>query len=245
MGIITKATLLSGVQWELILDRLSPVNATIGGYYSRKDANGNFIDVTSSGSGSSAGHSVSQSTAHVNSVNDFVNSINTALTGASFGIDKLASFSDDIENMLNGTEFLADGTTPNPFYDVTNPGVLKEASIVNGLTALQTAIQTSITNVQAAVQTDVSAVQAVVDANSTILTDAGFGLSPLKTLIDTLTTDLGTSTASITNVLSDATNGLVVINDTITTRFNTIDSSLATVDTVMSNAGSQSYNVYI
>jgi len=180
-----------------------------------------------------------------NNITHFINDINTLLTSSAVGLGALAGYTDDIENMLNGTEFLSDGTTANPFYDATNPGALKESTLKAKLEELKTSIQTAITNTQAAVQNDVAAVQTVVSSNKTVLEDAGYGLSALSNLVGVLNSNLTTNSNSILNILNDATNGLVAINNLITTRFDTVDSSLANVDSTMSNIDNQRYNMYI
>ena len=75
--------------------------------------------------------------ATVNSVMEWVEKIDAALVDGTSGLSALSGFTDDIENMMVGTEFLADGSTANPFYDENNPGVAKEASLVAALSTLQ------------------------------------------------------------------------------------------------------------
>ena len=172
--------------------------------------------------------------ATVNSVMEFVAQIDAALADGATGLGALKGFTDDVENMLLGTEFLADGTTANPFYDATNPGVAKESSLATGfadlttaLTAAQTSVETKIADAQTAIQDDVAAVKTVVDANSAVLTDAGYGLSALKGLLDTLSTDMGVAETNILNVLNDATSGLGAIKTYLTTRFDSVDTQLS------------------
>lgn len=175
--------------------------------------------------------------ATVNSVMEFVAQIDAALADGTSGLTALKGFTDDVENMLIGTEFLSDGVTANPFYDATNPGVAKESSLATGFADLSTTLDTRVTTItdaitaaKDAVKVETDAIKAVVDANKLTLEDAGYGLGALKTLIDTLSTDLGTSTTNVTNILNDATNGLAAINANITTRFDTVDATLASMD---------------
>jgi len=167
----------------------------------------------------------------VNSVLEFINKINADLTTGASSLSVLSGYTDDIENMINGTKFLNDGVTANPFYDATNPGVAKESSLTSGLTNIQTALETSLTDAQAAIQADIAAVKTVVDANATVLTDAGFGLAALKTLIDTASTTNATNTTNVLALLNDSTNGLSAINANLTTRFDSVDTAVASLQT--------------
>jgi len=159
-----------------------------------------------------------------------------ATIDGSTGLSALAGYTDDIENMLNGTEFLADGVTNNPFYDATNPGVIKEASVISGLTTLQTALQTTITNVQAAIQADIAGVKTVVDTNAATINDSTNGLVAIKALLDTLNTSITTDGATIASALSDATNGLSAINTNANTRFDTVVANITNVENSVSTS---------
>jgi len=164
-------------------------------------------------------------------LSEFINKINADLTTGASSLSVLSGYTDDIENMINGTKFLNDGVTANPFYDATNPGVAKESSLTSGLTNIQTALETSLTDAQAAIQADIAAVKTVVDANATVLTDAGFGLAALKTLIDTASTTNATNTTNVLALLNDSTNGLSAINANLTTRFDSVDTAVASLQT--------------
>ena len=173
----------------------------------------------------------------VNSVMEFVAQINDALADSGSGLQALSGFTDDIENMLNGTQYLADGTTDNPFYDADHPGVAKESTLTNALATLQgnitdaqTALNNALADAKSALSDKADAVQAVVDANKTYLEDAGYGLSALKDLIDGVANDVASSETNITDILNDATNGLSAIKDEITTRFDNVDSKLVDIE---------------
>lgn len=189
----------------------------------------------------------------VNSVLEFVKQIDAALSGGGTGLSALEGYTDDIENMLLGTEFLADGTTSNPFYDATNPGVAKESSLYSVLSTLQgnistavSTLETDITNAKDAIIVKTDAIQAVVDANKLTLENAGYGLSALKDLIDGVATDVGTAETNILNVLNDASNGLANIRSEMNTRFDTVDAAIADIDTAIGNiAGAQSFNAFV
>jgi len=161
--------------------------------------------------------------------------ISNYITNSENGLGVLSGYTDDIENMLNGTEFLSDGTTANPFYDATNPGVLKESTLKAKLEELKTNINSSISAAQTAIQNDVAAVQTVIDSNKSKLEDAGYGLSNIKTLLDNLNSQIVSNASNITNALQDASNGLSAIQTAANTRFDTLVSNITNVETTVSS----------
>ena len=176
----------------------------------------------------------------VNSIMEFVSQIDAALADGATGLAALSGFTDDIENMLNGTEFLADGTTPNPFYDATNPGVAKESTMLTKFAEVLAAVGGAVDYTPRFDTLDaaVAAAQAVVDANKLTLEDAGFGLSALKDLIDGLSTAVGTHDTDIKAILEDATNGLAAIKTDIMAKLDAMDLKLDDIkSTVDSSAG--------
>ena len=177
---------------------------------------------------------INDGTESVDSVMEFVNSINDALVDGASGLTALAGYTDDIENMLQGTQYMADGVTANPFYDAVNPGVAKESTLAEGLTSLQTDIsvfRTSAETKAADIQAAVNAVKVVVDGSSAILNDAGYGLENLKVLIDAMATNVELHGTNITALLTDGTSGLAAIKTEIVTRFDAVDGSLAGLHT--------------
>lgn len=190
--------------------------------------------------------------ATVNSVMEFVEQINDSLSNGGEGLSALAGYTDDIENMLVGTEFLADGVTANPFYDATNPGVAKESSLANALVTIQDAIsdaqialENAIINAKDAIITETTAIRLVVEANKHHLEDSGYGLDALKSLIDGVATDISTSETNISNILNDATNGLGAIKTELISRFDNVDAKLVTIeDKVEAGAAKQEFKVF-
>jgi hypothetical protein len=184
---------------------------------------------------------INDGTGAVDSVMEFVTQINAALESGATGLSALAGYTDDIENMLNGTEFLANGTTPNPFYDAVNPGVAKESTLAVAFTNLQTdiavfrtSLETKADNIQAAT----NAVKVVVDANRAHLENAGYGLLALKNLVDALALNVQTHGTNITALLEDGTNGLAAIKTEIVSRFDSVDADLASIEGKIDNLGS-------
>lgn len=185
----------------------------------------------------------------VNSVMEFVAQIDAALAGSGSGLAALSGFTDDIENMLVGTEFLSDGTTNNPFYDPLKPGVAKESTLYDGLQAVQTAITNISDNLAPsfeAVNIAIEGVRTVVDANKVLLEDPNNGLSALKAMLDTLSTGQSTSTQNILDILNDPVLGLSNIRTEMNTRFDAVDTSLATIDGKLDSLGSaQGFRAFV
>lgn len=190
---------------------------------------------------------------------EFVEAINASINSED-GLAVIAGYTDDIENMLNGTEFLKDGSTPNPFYNASNPGVAKEATLVNALTTLQSAITTAENNINSHTDGLVGAnsdtvsgtlfgdlylLKQVVNANKSHLEDSGYGLQALETLLNNVETTLGAPTdasgsdtvyskiADVTSELSNATYGLSAIK----TFLETMDSKLDSIETKIDSIG--------
>ena len=182
----------------------------------------------------------------VNSVMEFVAQIDTALVAGGSGLAALSGYTDDIENMMSGTEFLADGITSNPFYDVANPGVAKESSVIDGIVAIQTSVTTAKDAIMAnddankgLIIAATTAIKTVVDTNSSTLENAGFGLAALKTLVDNVNTAVTSGETNVLNELGDATYGLAAIKTELSSRFDSVDSVLSIIDGKIDNAASK------
>jgi hypothetical protein len=186
--------------------------------------------------------------ATVNSVMEFVTQIDAALADGASGLAALSGFTDDIENMLNGTEFLADGTTPNPFYDATNPGVAKQSTMLDKFAEVLAAVggATDYTPRFDTLDASIAAVQAVVDANKLLLEDAGFGLDPIKQAIDAIQLAVTTHDTDIKALLENADFGLANLKTIMETRFDTVDATLATMDGKLDAMGSaQGFRAFV
>jgi hypothetical protein len=175
------------------------------------------------------------------------------------GIEKLKTFVDNVELMLEGKEYVdTEGNTvaaddSKGLVEIYNAIAANGTSIADANTAIsdlsnqvsvfRTSVETKVDDVQAAVDalTDdtnadslvskINAVKTVVDANSDVLTDAGFGNEALKNLIDTLDTNLDA-------LIADFADGgrLEVRFDTIDTAISDLDGALSTAKTEITDA---------
>jgi hypothetical protein len=193
---------------------------------------------------------------------EFVEEINATLNSED-GLAVISGYTDDIENMLNGTEYLKDGSTPNPFYDATNPGVAKESTAVEALATLQAAITTAENNVNSHTDLLVGAnsdtatgtlfgdlylLKQVVDANRTHLEDSGYGLGALETLLNSVESTLGSPTdnaggntvyskiADVTSELGNGVYGLSAIKTFLESMDDKLDSIEGKVDDIIQGA---------
>jgi peptidoglycan hydrolase CwlO-like protein len=194
----------------------------------------------------------------VDSVMEFVSKIDEALSNGANSLSVLSGYTDDVENMLLGTEHLADGSD-NPLYGANNAQLkaLIESSLVTlqgDLTNARNYLADKIDNFRTSVEAKVDAVKTVVDSNANILGDTAYGNEALKGLLDTLTSKLDTLAASTTlaeardailAVLNDSETGLSALKSYIASRFDTVDSNLATIENKIDDiSNAYSFNVF-
>jgi len=180
---------------------------------------------------------VSASANAVNSVLEFVSQIDTALSAGGSSLSVLASYTDDLEAMLRGDAILPSTGSASPFsgkglvatFDAIGANATSIANLDTHLGNVDTTLQNAVTAAKVAIQADIAAVKTVVDANSTVLTDAGYGLAAIKTAIDGVNTALAAHDTGILAVLNDATNGLAAIKTAIMDKLTIMDGKLDTI----------------
>ena len=120
----------------------------------------------------------------------------------------------DLKAMLNGDEFLSDGTTANPLFG-------------KGLDEIFAEIIASKLAVLAAIQ----GVKTVVDANKALLENSTYGLNALKTALDSgfslVMTSLDTGFAAVG---VDLATKVTEIKTMLTSRFDAVDAKLTVID---------------
>jgi hypothetical protein len=132
----------------------------------------------------------------------------------------------NLKEYITGTEFLADGTTENPFYGKTGADIFDELALV----------KSSVATLGQEIKDKIDAAKVVIDANFDKLADAGYGLEALKTAVDAISTDTTAADGSY-EILNDATKGLVALFDTMVSRFDTLDAAVADVKTEVQKVG--------
>lgn len=161
---------------------------------------------------------------------DAITSIRELLVDIQTGgvnVDSLVNGQQDLKAMLNGDEFLQDGTTANPLHNKGLGDVYDQ--MMNNLTTINgyitAAVNAAETNIVAAITT----VNGIVTANKNILENATYGNAALKTAIDNLSTATSGDTTTIMNALTDGTNGLTAIKNginAVTTELTSMDGKL-------------------
>ena len=165
-------------------------------------------------------------------LSDSVGSSNSSLAA----IDSyIRAATDDIENMIAGTETLADGS-PNPFFGNTNVDIMDALNAIGvtlqqSIDSAKTAVEAKIDVAKAALATDIAAVQAVVDANKDLLESDVFGLAKLMTTLEafkTAETNHFTTVVSDLSALSTAISGF---NSGINAKLDTIEGKVDVITT--------------
>ena len=149
----------------------------------------------------------------VDSIMEFVKSLNEQLADGSTGLEALTKIGKDIEHLINGDSTLEDGSAcPTAgkglaaIFDelaATHSDVSAIKSLAEdtdyGFQAIKHAIADARASIEAKIdalidETDensliskINAIKTVVDANHTLLSDAGYGLEALKNALDNLT----------------------------------------------------------
>ena len=173
----------------------------------------------------------------VNSVLEFVTAIDNALANGGSSLSVLASYTDDLEAMLRGDAILPSTGSASPFagkglvatFDAIGANGTAIANLDTHLGNVDTTLQNAITSAKTAIQTDIAAVKTVVDSNASVLADAGYGLSAIKTAIDGVNTALASHDTGILAVLNDTTNGLAAIKTAVMDKLAIMDGKLDTI----------------
>lgn len=132
---------------------------------------------------------------------------------AAFNAANIKQFG-DLKAMLNGDEFLSDGTTANPLFG-------------KGLDEIFAEIVASKLAVLAAIQ----GVKTVVDANKALLENSTYGLDALKTTLDSGFTLVMTSLdTGVSAIGADLATKVTEIKTMLTSRFDAVDAKLTVID---------------
>jgi len=151
----------------------------------------------------------------VDSVIEYVQALQDAINSGDGLNDIIAGYTDDIENILLGTEELADGSA-NPAYGKTSFDVFNKLS-----EALDGEIADSLMD-------KINSLKVVVDSNASVLADETSGLVAIKDALDALSA--GKTVQDVLDVLENTDYGLSALKDLITNRFDTVDAKLDDID---------------
>jgi len=191
----------------------------------------------------------------VNSVYEFVNTINDALLEGGSSLDILRNFSLDVEHLILGDATLEDGSA-NPTVgkglvdifdeltsthtDLTALKALSEDATV-GFGAIKGALDAGVTSIEDKIaalvdETDANSLASKLNTINTIVTnsngvlvDANFGNEALKAAIDALADGSTSNTDDILNLLQDADIGLAAIKTAILDQLTVMDGKLDSI----------------
>lgn len=121
----------------------------------------------------------------------------------------ITTATDDIENILKGSDTLADGTE-NPFKGNTNVDIMKQLEAlgvaINGqITTVKDIITEAINTSKNELAGAISTVEGIVNGNGDLLKDGSFGLEEIKNVLDGFKTS---NTEATRNLQTDITSVL-------------------------------------
>ena len=179
--------------------------------------------------------------AGITSLKELLQQLSTSVAGSNSSLTAIdgciRAATDDIENMIAGTEFLANGS-PNPFFGNTNVDIM-DALNAMGVTLQQAiddakaSVLTKIDDAKALLAADIAAVQAVVDANSDLLSSDVFGLAKLMSTLEAFKsaeTNHFTTVVDAINAISTALSGT---NSGLASKLDTIETKIDVVTTIV------------
>jgi len=174
-----------------------------------------------------SGLAASNITDLLDSVKEFVEVIYSSMSGSSGSTDlinKIVEYTDNVENMILGEQYLQDGSTENPLYG---------KSILSIYNKLNDALDGSIEN---SLMDKIDILKATVTATSDLLNDGTNGLAAIKTAIDTMAD--GKTLSDVATEILTGTGGISDLKTIIETRFDSVDSALSDIDDKISNGSS-------
>lgn len=188
----------------------------------------------------------------VNSVMEFVEEINGALTSGATGLAALKGYTDDVEALLLGTEFLSDGVTDNPLYGANNADLkaligTNLVTLQGNLASAQTAVVSAIDAAKVLIQADIAAVNALTTANKGLLEDPANGLAEIKAAVDAVASSIaGGGGTSLGDLINDLDGDVVILQAAMNSRFDTVDANLANIEAKVDTiGGAQGFRAFV
>ena len=166
------------------------------------------------------------------SLRELLSDIQLAGSARDSVITALTNFTDDIEIMIRGDQFLTSGAA-NPFFGKTTQHVYDLLVSTSSLlsTAITTAKDAVIADAQATrdlVVTKLNAINTIVTGNSDKLGNATYGLASLRQVLDSIVANTEGGTQSIIDALEDASTGLAAIKTAVMDKLVVMDGKLDT-----------------
>lgn len=184
--------------------------------------------------------------AGITSLKELLQQLSTSVAGSNSSLTAIQSYitaaTDDIENMIKGTDTLADGSV-NPFKGNTNIDIMEAlnslgVTLQQAISDAETAVLAKIDAAKADLVADIAAVQAVADANSDLLSSDVYGLAKLMTTLDAFKsaeTNHFTTVVDAINAISSASSGSTAA---LSTKLDTIETKVDEVKAIVKKTAS-------
>lgn len=174
------------------------------------------------------------------SLTELLQQIQAAGSSRDSVIAALTSYTDDLEAMIRGDEFMSDGTTPNPFFGKSTHDVYDQveaavALLQNAITTAKDATVADAHTTRDLLAGKIDAIKAVADANTATLGNATYGLEALKNGITTIINNTDGGTQSIIDILNDASTGLAAIKTAVMDKLAGIETKIDNIATKQAN----------
>ena len=179
--------------------------------------------------------------AGITSLKELLQQLSTSVAGSNSSLTAIQSYitaaTDDIENMIAGTEFLADGSA-NPFFGNTNIDLMEALNAMNvtlqqAIDDAQIAVIAKIDEAKAALALDMAAIKTVCDANESLLESDVFGLAKLMTTVETFKSAETTHFTTVIDALNAISSATGNTNSAISSKLDTIETKIDTVTTIV------------
>lgn len=130
--------------------------------------------------------------AGITSLKELLTQLSTSVAGSNSSLTAIQSYitaaTDDIENMIKGTDTLADGSA-NPFKGNTNIDIMEAlnslgVTLQQAISDAETAVLAKISESQTAISTLLDSIQTAVDSNKSLLESDVYGLAKLMTTME-------------------------------------------------------------
>lgn len=184
--------------------------------------------------------------AGITSLKELLQQLSTSVGASNSSLSAIQSYitaaTADIENMIKGTDTLADGSA-NPFKGNTNIDIMDALSAMGvtlqqAIDDAQTAVLAKIDTAKAELAVDIAAVQAVADANSDLLSSDVYGLAKLMTTLDAFKSAESNHFTTVVDAIDAISQALSTTNGGLSSKLDTIESKVDEVKAIVKKVGS-------
>ncbi|MCI4435213.1 MAG: hypothetical protein JHC33_00155 [Ignisphaera sp.] len=183
----------------------------------------------------------------INTLRDLLQQITAAGTSRDSVISALTSYTVDIENILNGSKTLKDGS-PNPFYGKTTHDVYDringiESEILAAIRLVQTYVSESLGTTNNLIKGSTDSIINAIKSNNDVLT-GNDGLAAIHTAVTAVQAALDTDSKSAADQFTAVINSLNGLNTSITSFNSTIENKLDSIATKIDGVAATQANTW-